>query len=155
MSPKLLSEIHTISPSQVQDFRYHVLQPDDKAHSVYKFDDAPKTLHLGAFVGDELVSIATICRQPMPNSEESSEWRLRGMATKDTFRRQGLGRQLAENCLAYALSEGGSLVWCYSRQSAVSFYRSLGFKEEGAPFSLLEYSSEPYFLMRLRLPKSR
>jgi GNAT superfamily N-acetyltransferase len=147
-------EIRAVSPSQVQEFRYEVLQPKVKTHSIYELDDAPGTLHIGAFVGGGLAAVATVCPQPMPNSSETGEWRLRGMATWDTYRGIGLGKRLAQACLDYALSERGSLVWCSARLSAAGFYRSLGFEEVGGkPFSLLEYSREPYILMRFIFPR--
>jgi len=147
------AEIRAVSPSQVQEFRYQVLQPEDKRHSIYELDDAPKTLHIGAFVGVDLAAVATVCPQPMPNSSETGEWRLRGMATWAAYRGIGLGKRLTQACLDYARSEHGSLVWCSARLSAVGFYRSLGFEEMGKPFSLLEYSRESYILMRFTLPR--
>jgi ribosomal protein S18 acetylase RimI-like enzyme len=121
-------------------------------HSIYELDNAPDTLHLGAFIEGTLAAIATICFQSMPNSSDSGEWRLRGMATRDEFRRRGLGKRLTEECVAYAQSKRGSFVWCSARMSAVSFYDSLGFRAvAGEPFSLPEYSPESYIVMRLCL----
>ena len=145
-------EIRAISPTQAQFFRFEVLRPEERVHTIYELDDAPKTLHVGAFVGGDLAAIATICAQPMPNSPRAGEWRLRGMATLDRFRGRGLGKRVAESCFAHAGSEHGFLVWCSARFSAIGFYRSLGFKEvEARPFFLPEYSREPYILMQFRL----
>jgi ribosomal protein S18 acetylase RimI-like enzyme len=119
-------------------------------------DDATTTLHVGAFVNGSLVSVATICREPMPNNSDAGEWRLRGMATVDNYRGKGLGKRLAEHCVAHALSEGGSLVWCSARVSAIGFYRSLGFEEQPVkPFSLPEYSQDQYVLMMQSLPSHK
>src|SRR5262249_15928136 len=145
-------DIRRISLSEVQQFRYQVLQPEEKEHSVYELDDASNTLHIGAFSNDELVAVATICAEPMPVNPDDGQWRLRGMATLDRFRGKGLGRRLTEACMAHARSEGGVLVRCSARCSAMGFYGSLGFVEDaGDPFILPEYSSEPYYLMRVRI----
>jgi len=149
-------EIRAISPTQAQHLRFEVLRPEEKVHTIYELDNAPETLHVGAFVGGDLAAIASICPQPMPGSSESGEWRLRGMATLDRFRGRGLGKRLAESCFAHADSEGGSLVWCSARFSAVGFYCSLGFKEvEARPFFLPEYSREPYILMQFSPIRNR
>lgn len=145
------AQIQAISPEQVQDFRLRVLRPKEKAHSVYQLDDAADTLHVGALVGRDLAGVATVCRESLPGTCSHNAWRLRGMATADKFRKRGIAKQLAEHCLAYARSQGGALVWCSARFSAIGFYRSLGFEADDASFTLPEYSSERYVLMKRSL----
>jgi ribosomal protein S18 acetylase RimI-like enzyme len=103
---------------------------------------------LDAFVDVDLVAIATICYETMPDQASATTWRLRGMATLDQFRGHGLGKSLAEGCIAHAAKHGGTVVWCKARQSAAGFYRSLGFEEQGEPFPLPKYSNELYFIMQ-------
>jgi ribosomal protein S18 acetylase RimI-like enzyme len=69
------------------------------------------------------------------------------MATLVEFRGNGLGKHLAERCVAHAAESQGTLVWCSARMATVPFYRSLGFKEQGESFHLPEYSGEVYILM--------
>ena len=141
-------QIRAISPEQVQDFRFRVLRPKEKAHSVYQLDDAADTLHVGAFVGPDLAGVATVCRESLRGTCSNTAWRLRGMATADEFRGRGIGKQLAEHCVEYVRSQGGALVWCSARFSAIGFYRSLGFETDDKSFTLPEYSSERYVLMK-------
>ena len=145
------AEIQAISPEQVQDFRCRVLRPKEKTHSVYQLDDAADTLHVGAFVGQDLAGVATVCQESLPGTCCNTAWRLRGMATADEFRGRGIGKRLAEYCLAYVRSQGGALVWCSARLSAIGFYRSLGFEPDEKSFTLPEYSSERYLLMKRSL----
>ena len=144
------AEFRAISVAEVQAFRAAVLRPPDKQYAAYQRDDAPQTLHLGAFVGPRLAAVATICQEEVSGGSEhggASSWRLRGMATAEEFRGHGFGKRLAEECVAHARSHGGSLVWCSARMGAVGFYRGLGFKGHGEPFRLPAYSEASYVLM--------
>ena len=89
-----------------------------------------------------LAAIATICRQPLPDTSITTAWRLRGIATLARFRGRGLGKLVAEACLAHALQRGASVLWYSARMSAVGFYQSLGFEAFGDSFLLPEYSDE-------------
>jgi ribosomal protein S18 acetylase RimI-like enzyme len=142
-----------ISVEEARVLRDHVLRLGGPAgRSIYPGDDALDTLHLGAFVNGRLAAVATVCHESIPGTSEAGEWRLRGMATLDEFRGSGLGKRLAERCVAHATDSQGTLLWCSARMAAVSFYRSLGFKEQGENFRLPEYSGEVYILMQRPLP---
>jgi ribosomal protein S18 acetylase RimI-like enzyme len=121
------------------------------SRSIYPGDDAPDTLHLGAFVNGRLAAVATVCHESMPGTSDAGEWRLRGMATLEQFRGRGFGKRLAERCVAHAADSQGTLLWCSTRMATVPFYRSLGFLEQGESFLLPEYSGELYVLMRCPL----
>ncbi|MGH9736636.1 MAG: GNAT family N-acetyltransferase [Candidatus Acidiferrales bacterium] len=140
--------IREISLEEVQNFRYRVLRPKERAHSVYQLDAVAGTRHVGAFVGDDLAGVATVCHEPIPGTCSNSTWRLRGMATAGEFRGHGIGSQLAEDCFAYARSQGGTVVWCSARLSAIGFYQAVGFEPHDESFTLPEYSSEQYVLMK-------
>lgn len=148
------AQIQVISPEQAQSFRLRVLRPKEKAHSVYQLDDAADTLHVGAFIGSNLAGVATICQEALPGTSGNNAWRLRGMATDDEFRGLGIGKRLAERCLAYVRSKGGTIVWCSARFSAIGFYRSLGFEPSKKSFRLPVYSLERYSLMKCYLHKN-
>lgn len=142
-----------ISVAEARALRAQVLCVGGPAsRSIYPGDDAPDTLHLGAFVNDELAAVATVCYELMPGTSNGCQWRLRGMATLEAFRRRGLGRCLAERCLEYATDSQGTLLWCSARMTTAPFYRSLGFKQQGESFHLPEYSGEVYILMQRPLP---
>ena len=88
----------------------------------------------------------------MPGTQGTTSWRLRGMATLPEYRGCGLGRQLAQRCIAYAAEQGGTCVWCTSRVATVAFYRALGFIECSDTFSLPEFSDALYIRIRRPLP---
>jgi ribosomal protein S18 acetylase RimI-like enzyme len=146
--------IRCISVAKARVLRDQVLRPGLPAgRSIYRGDDAPDTLHLGAFVKGRLGAVATVCRESMPGSSDANEWRLRGMATLEQLRGRGLGRLLAMRCVAHAADRQGTLLWCSARIATVPFYRSLGFKEQGEGFHLPEFSGEVYILMRAQLTR--
>jgi GNAT superfamily N-acetyltransferase len=124
--------------------------PPDGSH--YPGDEAPETLHLGAFLDNALGAVATLCREAMPGTQSATSWRLRGMATLPGYRGRGLGRQLAQRCIACAAEQGGTCVWCTSRVATVTFYRTLGFTECSDTFSLPEFSDALYIRMQRPLP---
>jgi ribosomal protein S18 acetylase RimI-like enzyme len=146
-------EIRRIAAHDTITLRDAMLRPDlPPGGSIYPGDDAPDTLHLGAFVEDTLAAVATLCREPMPGTQGTTSWRLRGMATLSEYRGRGFARQLAQRCIAYAAEQGGTGVWCTSRVATVAFYRILGFTECSDPFSLPEYSDALYIRMQRPVP---
>jgi GNAT superfamily N-acetyltransferase len=159
MSPGNSGVIRGIAASDTIALRDAALRPGlPPGGSHYPGDDAEGTLHLGAFVDQTLVAVATLCREsmterePMPGERSSTSWRLRGMATLPEYRGRGLGKQLAQRSIGYAAEQGGTLVWCTSRIATVPFYRALGFSESGHTFSLPEYSDALYIRMQRPLP---
>lgn len=119
--------------------------------SVYPGDDAADTLHLGAWREGCLIAVATVCREPLPGASQPDAWRLRGMATVPAARGRGVGRRLAQECMAYAREKGAAVVWCSARLEVASFYAELGFGTCGEPFRLPEFSDRVYVAMRLEL----
>lgn len=144
-------ELRAIGANDVKAFRLRVLRPPKREHAAYPGDDAADTLHLGAFVDAALVAVATVCREAMPGTSDADAWRLRGMATLDEFRGRGVGKRMVEACVTHAISQGAESVWCSARISVLRFYQAAGFKEQGEPFSLPEYSEHSYVLMKREL----
>jgi GNAT superfamily N-acetyltransferase len=144
------SDVRPISASLVRSLRHSVLRPFEPPEKIVYFgDEAPDTLHAGAFVGGSLVGIASVCREPMPGSQNGAEWRLRGMATVPALRGQGLGRALLEACFAHIREHGGQLLWCNARVAAMGFYDRMGFVAQGQEFEIVPIG--PHYVMTRRL----
>jgi GNAT superfamily N-acetyltransferase len=118
---------------------------------VYKGDDAPDSLHVGAFLDGELVGIASVSFEP--HETEPHAWRLRGMATQDRVRGLGAGRALIEACTAHVLGHNGRLLWCHGRTSAWGFYRAMGFEKYGDEFES-DAGTGAHYVMVKRIPPS-
>ena len=90
-------------------------------------DDAEGAFHLGYYVGDELACIATFHLQTY-NEYQGKAYQLRGMATIEKYRSQGLGNQLVNFAIVYMRGQGVNYCWCNARKKAVPFDKSLGFE---------------------------
>jgi GNAT superfamily N-acetyltransferase len=117
--------------------RQRVLRPhqtvDDLAQSG---DDDPDSGHFAAIdAAGEIVGTASVYREPPPWSPGATEaWRLRGMATAEGQRSQGIGGDVLAAVIAHVRSAGGGVLWCNARVPAVTFYRRAGFVTRGQPW---------------------
>lgn len=144
MSPT--HHIRPITADQVRLLRHALLRPfEPPSRIVYHGDDAPNTLHAGAFEGPCLVGIASVCHEPMPDGREPASWRLRGMATLPSVRGAGYGRALLQTCFDHIRAHGGRLLWCNARVVALGFYERLGFVAEGPEFEIVPIG--PHYVM--------
>jgi len=143
-----MNRILPIAAAETRPLRQSVLRPQQKAEElVYPGDDDPRSRHLGAFVDDRLVGIASLYVEPMPDVTDASasDWRLRGMATLPEARGTGLGGALLEACLEHIRSMGGTRLWCNARVPASGFYVRYGFLVHGDAFELPGIG--PHYLM--------
>ena len=126
--------VRRITAHEARPLRASILRPNRPfTDSVYPTDEDPQTMHVGAYVDDELVTVATVFPDPLPGGshEEERAWRLRGMGTRPDMQRKGYGRAVLEKCVEHIRAEGGTLFWCNARSDAVEFYRTLGFETLG------------------------
>ncbi|MHA1568850.1 MAG: GNAT family N-acetyltransferase, partial [Alphaproteobacteria bacterium] len=74
--------IRPIGAERARPLRQAVLRPDQPFDATrYDGDEAPDTAHFGCFIEDVLVGVASVYREPSPDSDDARAWRLRGMAT--------------------------------------------------------------------------
>jgi GNAT superfamily N-acetyltransferase len=138
--------IQPVSASQARPLREVVLRPGyPPEKSIYPQDRLPQVLHAGALMEGELVGVATVFPEPPPWELVPGAWRLRGMAVLAPARGLGIGKQLVQFCLEHIQSQGGRLLWCNARVSALPFYQGLGFQTIGAQF--LSPESGPHVQM--------
>ncbi len=141
------ADIRPISVTEARQLRHSVLRPHQKPEElVFRGDDAPDTLHVGAFLDSKLVGIASVAREPFPGEPHLDAWRLRGMATLPEARRNGYGAALVRALIAHVAARGGNLIWCHGRTSALPFYRALGFREHGDEFDVPV--TGPHYVLR-------
>lgn len=127
--------IQPISAAATRPLRQRVLRPHQTLDALaYPGDDAPGTLHLGALRDGEIVGVLSVSHEAPPSVEHPKAWRLRGVATAPEVRGQGYGGRLLEAAIAYAVGQGGTVLWCYARTPALGYYRRYGFQPEGEEF---------------------
>jgi len=113
----------------VLGIRSHVLRDNKFAPEECRWDSdkLEAAFHLGYYVGDELACIASF--HPEPYGEFTGiGYQLRGMATIEKYRGQGIGNQLINFALTYLRGQKVNYVWCNGRVKAVKFYTNLGFE---------------------------
>ncbi len=146
--------IRTISAAETIAVRWPILRPGfPRETAVFDGDDAPGTLHFGAFDGDALVGVASTYLAPfLAKPEVSPTWQLRGMATLPEVRGAGFGQALLDACVAAAREKGAALIWCNARTSAAKFYAQHGWQVAGAEFDIATVG--PHFRMWRGLAKA-
>jgi GNAT superfamily N-acetyltransferase len=128
-------EIRTITSAETLPLRCEVLRPGCPIQgAIFVGDDDVLTEHWGVFVSDTLIAVASLYQEPLPKSADPRAWRLRGMAVSSAFQGQGYGRQLLDRCLQLVADNGGRVLWCNARTSAVGFYQRARFEISGSEF---------------------
>jgi GNAT superfamily N-acetyltransferase len=83
--------------------------------------------HLGYYVGDELACIVSF--HPQAYGEfTGTGYQLRGMATIEKYRGQGMGNQLLNFGIVYLRGQKANYLWCNARKKALPFYINMGFE---------------------------
>lgn len=130
--------IDVIPATATLELRREVLRPylNDPAQCHYPEDVWPLTFHLGAFLDERLVSVATFHTQPHPDLHGGNPYRLRGMATSETVRGKGVGSHLVLAGVGRLLERRCDLLWFNARIKAFPFYEKLGFQYWGPLFEM-------------------
>jgi GNAT superfamily N-acetyltransferase len=127
-----IMDVGKISAEEARPLRAEFLRPGAPPEAnIYPLDDDPESLHLGAYSGNKLVTVASLFHEPPPGESHARAWRLRGMVTRPEVRRKGYGRAVLLQGIRYIAERGGTLLWCNARLDAVEFYRSLQFETAG------------------------
>jgi len=142
--------IKFIKPDEVLSIRNEVLREGKLSLDECRWpgDEAEGTFHLGYFSGDELLSIASFQVQPY-GEFTGIGYQLRGMATIESYRGQGLGNQLLNFGLTYLRGQKANYVWCNARKKALKFYKSMGFEVISDEFE--QPGIGPHYVMYLKI----
>lgn len=131
--------------------RLEILRKGKSPDSV-KFEDdlASGSFHLGKFMNDDLVSVASFS-QKFPHEFNSKNYKnsyqLRGMATLDEFQGKGFGKELLEFGERILIGIDCDLLWFNARIGAVDFYKNSGFEIWGSKF-MIEDVGEHFFMFK-------
>jgi predicted GNAT family N-acyltransferase len=94
---------------------------------IFPSDKLDTIFHLGYYVGDELATIASFHQQGYGDFTGVG-YQLRGMATAEKYRGQGLGNQLLNFAIVYLRGQKVNYLWCNARKVALQFYHNTGFE---------------------------
>ena len=124
--------IRLIDVDETLVLRKMILRPDlnlSKARAPYAGPE--KSFHVGGFLEDRLISIASFIEKPNQIWQEDRQWMLRGMATHPNCRNLGYGHLVIMFGMREALKYKPRLIWCSARVQAVSFYKRASFMPVG------------------------
>jgi len=140
--------IRRATADEIVDLRHRVLRADlPRESAIFPGDELPTSQHFAAFDGPNAVCCATFHLEPW---QTEPAWRLRGMATDDTFRSKGVGRALLNFAEEIVTSENPiRLFWCNARAPAAQFYQSLDWKIMSDIFEIP--TAGPHYVMVKRL----
>lgn len=127
MFPPADLEVHLVDASTLLDLRRQVLRSGDHLARVDDARDGDEgTIHLGGYLGPQLVCAVTFYRVPPPFTSSLTSAQLRWMAVHPAFQRQGVGRTALAHAETLLASEDTELVWANARDTALPFYRAQG-----------------------------
>jgi len=144
--------IKQISANKQYPLRRSVLGqglPPDVPHK--PGDDHPDTYHVGIYLGDDLVSIASLYHEPQPDTSDDGDthWRLRGMATLPEYQGHGYGKIALNACIDHAKAHQSTRIWCNARENAIGFYHNMGFVTLGDPYDLPGHGQRWMLVLKL------
>ena len=145
MSPLTISRIPAAA---ARPLRTRVLRPDWPTDRllVLDADSGPAAVHVAALRGGETLSVATVYPEAPADDQRGivpeeafapgAGWQLRGMATAEQARGQGVGGAVLAECVRAVRDGGGAVLWCHARLAAVRFYEREGLAVVGPEFDI-------------------
>ncbi len=127
-----------ITADECYPVRQPVLRPGrPAAECIFEGDTSPGTLHLGAFMDNRLVGVASFMKNRHSNFEDPVQFQLRGMAVLPEYRNRKLGEKLLLQGEKELVREYAKLLlWFNARESAIDFYRKYGYQTKGELFMI-------------------
>lgn len=130
-------QVKRVSTRDTYQIRSKVLRPGRPTETCHFEGDAEdQTFHLGAFIENRLVSIASFYFRKNPSFESDNQFQLRGMATLEEYRNKGLSRELLKVAFPMIKQNFCNLIWCNARVEAQGFYETVGFQTKGEAFHI-------------------
>lgn len=129
-------ELKEIQAKETLMIRQMVLRPGMSLNEcIYDIDYQEGTFHLGVFLDEKLVSIASFSKEINYELPRVNQYRLRGMATIKEYRNLGAGRLVVEHAETMLKHLGVDLLWCNGRTGVQEYYERIGFQPYGEVFS--------------------
>ena len=126
-----------INPKQTLAIRSAVLREGlPLPQCQFEGDDDATTIHIGGFIDDDLLAVASVYKQNKPSISEGIGYQLRGMASAKAARGKGLGRMVLNEAEHAAKTVGADYLWANARISALGFYQKAGYEVIGAEFMI-------------------
>jgi predicted GNAT family N-acyltransferase len=138
-------------PHEIEEIikvRQEVLHPNGpRDRVVYKQDEEESAYHL-VLKNDEgeIIAVGSMFYEMEEGGADSSTFRIRGMAVKESAQGQGIGSQIIEKFIVFAKDQEAKMIWCNARVKALPLYERKGFKRFGETFDVP--GSGPHYRLR-------
>lgn len=99
-------------------------------------DSEPLTFHVGVFLDEKLLGIASFNHEPHKDFPAQNSYRLRGMASDECHQGLGIGRKTLLAGFAELRKRHCDLLWCNAREVAFPFYEKMGLSLHGPMFDI-------------------
>lgn len=137
--------VRRVQPHQLHELRRRVLRSNNPDISVDDpRDDEPTALHFGGFLDDRLVVSASWYSSVPPMNAELATYQLRYMATDFDVQGHGYGAAVLEVAEGALRSLGVQQIWANGRDSALGFYRAMGWSSVGGSEHLSPETQLPH-----------
>jgi GNAT superfamily N-acetyltransferase len=111
-------------------------------------DKIAGAFHLGYYKDEELACIASF--HPQNYGEFTGKgYQLRGMATIEKYRGQGIGNLVVNFAIVYLRGQKANYVWCNVRKKALRFYLNMGFEVISPEFEVAGIG--PHYVLYLKI----
>lgn len=129
-------DVRSVALEETLALKQRVLRPHQTIEELAReFTGLPDLACFAALEDGRVIGTATVHREAAPWAPgDTPAWRLRGMATEEGRRGQGIGAAALAAAISHVRSRGGGLLWCNARTPAVAFYERAGFRTRGEPW---------------------
>lgn len=126
-----------ISAEETYPVRHAVLRKGRPIEScVLPGDDLPSTFHLGGFLDDKLVAVASFFIENNVEHQFYHAAQVRGMAVLEAYHGKGYGQQLLTYGEHLLQEQPIAIIWMNARINAIGFYTKLNYQTIGTVFDV-------------------
>jgi len=147
----LTVQVLRIKAIDTYPIRHKMLRPHGTIEDChFRGDNDELTFHLGGFIDNKLVSVASFYFERSDVfTEHPYQFKLRGMATLPDYQGRGLSQALLRTAFPVIKQNQCTLLWCNARVSAMGFYTKVGFIPYGEPFDVPQIGK--HILMSIKI----
>jgi len=129
--------IKIISANETYAVRHPMLRQGRPVEDcVFEGDDNLNTLHLGAFIKNELIGVLSAYQIKHPHLNANKSYQIRGVAVLTKGHRKGIGSALMTQVEELLAKRKVDLIWLNARITALEFYTALAYHREGESFEI-------------------
>lgn len=138
-------EIKRVESTELHELRRRILRNNDPSVDVGDPRDAEVTAeHYAGILDDVIVVCASVYPSESPIHPELTTYQLRYMATDFSVQGQGLGGQVLNSICISLAKRGVREVWANGRDTALGFYKKLGWELVPGSEHLSPYTQLPH-----------